>query len=224
MLDRKYLLGLLILVALTFRAGFLVIALPIGVLVLLGWLGLTLFEAVASFIGPMVQRDLITFRQKPKRGTALLIRHLGLNTPQTEAVLTEKAKALAQAVRTVNLRHPNPITGPVRLDQLSLVLHKAHPPENGAFPLALHKAWINPEPNTSTLGGLILMLRQRLGQLLFPRLSAEADQAMAIWPILSNGRTNQSTEAEPWKMVHYNDRALYEIRASLAEAAGFDRV
>ena len=50
MLDRKYLLALLILAALTLRAGLLAVAIPIGVLLLLGWLGLTLFEAVANFI------------------------------------------------------------------------------------------------------------------------------------------------------------------------------
>jgi Domain of unknown function (DUF1963) len=221
MLDRKYLLVLLILVALTFRAGFLVFAIPVGILLLLGWLGLTLFEAVANFVGPRLQRDLITFRYKPKRAAKRLIRHLGLDQARSQAELTEKAQALAKAALAVTLRHPNPIYGPLRLDRLAKALEALLPPANKAFARELRKAWINPSPGLS-LGGLVLRLRAAVGGRMFGKWTEIARTEFITGATSAVSAMRSPAPDQPWMTPDYPGQTIFVAWQALADTNGLN--
>jgi Domain of unknown function (DUF1963) len=166
MIDRIYVLALIVLIFL-FKRDLILLGIPLLLLVgLLVLVPLLVFEGVANFLSPKLQRDLITFRYKPKPGAKRLIRHLGLDTPLDKTALAEKAQTLAKAARAVTLRHPNPLYGPLRADRLGMVLDPLLIPANKAFARELGKAWISPAPGPS-LGGLVLRVRAATGKALF---------------------------------------------------------
>lgn len=166
MIDRAYVVALIGIVILI-QPHLIYLGVPLlFFLFLLVLIPLFLFEGLANFLSPRLQRDLITFRYKQKRGTSRLIRYLALDTPQSPQELKDKAGQLAKAAQAVNMRHPNPIYGPIRRAKLARALGPHLSPANTSFVTELNSAWIGARPGPS-LGGLVIWARAAIGGLAF---------------------------------------------------------
>lgn len=216
MIDRVYLL-VLVLALVLFQRDLLLVG---GMLLLLASvlvaIPLFIFEALGQAFSPQIQRDLIVFRYKPQRGLEKLISHLTLDVPRTADELTERAQRLAKAAHAVTLRHPNPIHGPLRLKQLEKALDARLMPANRDFIRALRKAWIAPKPGLSP-GGLILHLRATLGRLLFGRWLAVARTQSQYGATTVITKLQGHKPDEAWKTPDYPDVATFLAWQRFAE-------
>ena len=217
MIDRLYVLALVAIVVLL-QPNLIFLVVPLLLLLFLfALIPIFLFEALANFLAPRLQRDLITFRYKPKRGIARLIRYLELDRPQSPELLKDKAGQLAKAAHAVTLRHPNPFYGPIRSAKLARALGPQLSASNASFLTELDRAWIGPRPGPS-LGGLIVWARAAIGRLVFGRWieiarSKILSGAASIIAALPGHRPEQ-----PWMTPDYPGVATFLAWRPLAEA------
>ncbi|WP_146038103.1 DUF1963 domain-containing protein [Tabrizicola aquatica] len=217
MIDRIYTFALLFVLVLFQRdllvAGGMVLLLAVFLVAIPTFA----FEALAQFLAPQLQRDLIVFRYKPKRGVQKLIRHLSLDVPRTAEEQKDRAQRLARAANAVTMRHPNPFYGPVRLKRLEKALGASLIPANRAFAGELRRAWIAPKPGLSP-GGLILHLRAAIGRVLFGRwLAVARTQSLTGASTVVFGLKTHKPD-EPWKTPNYPDVMTFLAWRQLADA------
>ncbi len=220
MIDRVFVLAVLLAVLLFKWDLFAITVLPLLFLAMLASIPLFLFEALSQFLAPRLQRDLITFRYKPKRAVPKLINHLSLDVPRSKDELKDRAQRLAKAANAVTLRHPNPIYGPIRVDVLCRALEAGLMPANKGFTNALRSAWIDPKPGFS-MGGLILRLRATIGRALFGKWTSIAKTQSVTGALGAITFRPDAGADKAWTIRDYPSIMTFFAWRKLAEANGF---
>jgi hypothetical protein len=218
MIDRIYAIALILIFVLLQYEAATIVGLGLLLLAFLAAIPLFLFEGLANLLGPRLQRDLLTFRYKPKRAIPRLIRHLALDTPQSPMALKDKAGQLAKAAHAVTTRHPNPLYGPVRLERLCKALEAQLSPANKAFTAELRKAWIGASPGPS-LGGLITRARAAIGSFLFGKWIAIARSKSISGAASIIAAPPAHRPGEAWKTPDYPGVVTFLAWRRLAEAS-----
>lgn len=218
---------------LLWQSGWLDVLLPVSIFGL-KVLGLLLvWELVSLLTADPLTRALIRFRWRARRGGAAagaealnLATVIGMLRPAA-ASRGEAAMAygkLTNAAVRLNMRHPNPLSGPVTADRLTVAMEGLQPRlDEGQTvtlpPVPLAAIWPQPRPDF-TLGGLVLEYRRTVGGLLFGRMHRIMRLCIAGERALSRRQNNPKRPAERWKAPDFPQHEIWRRASRMAVASG----
>lgn len=139
-----------------------------------------------------------------------------------DAAMAAYRELAARAVR-MNLRHPNPLTGPLTLRHLtravqSLVETHGHdllvPP-----PVPLAAIWPQPQPDFS-LGGVVLDLRRMAGRLLLRDVQESVRHAIAGERAIRRRMQPQPRPRQRWRAPDFPQHEIFYRASRMAVSAG----
>lgn len=217
---------------LLWQSGWLDVLLPVSIFGL-KVLGLLLvWEIVSLLTADPLTRALIRFRWRARRGgpagtEALnLAAVIGMLRPAA-ASRGEAAIAygkLTHAAVRLNMRHPNPISGPVTADRLTIAMeglqpHLAEGQTVTLPPVPLAAIWPQPRPDF-TLGGLVLEYRRSIGALIFGRTHRIIRLCIAGERAFSRRQNQPKRPAERWKAADFPQHEIWRRASRMAVASG----
>lgn len=189
-------------------------------------------ELLAALTGDAKSRALLRYRWHSRRGRAApkaalhLAQVYGLigPTPLPPALARDAfADMTARAVQ-INLRHPNPLCGPLTLRRLSRALDQAQSQLGSAAlvtrsPVPLSILWPQVVPGFS-VGGVVLDLRRMAGGMLFRRMSETVRHAIAGERALRRRMPALVRPQDRWLAPDFPQHEIFHRASRLSVAAG----
>lgn len=189
-------------------------------------------ELVAALTGDPRNRALLAYRWHSRRGRAApkaalrVARVFGLvsATPLPPALARDiHADIAARAVR-LNLRHPNPLCGPLTLRRLSRAMDRAQV-ELGSralvnrSPVPVSLLWPRISPDFS-VGGVVLDLRRLAGRLFFRRIHETIQHAFAGERALRRRVPALVRPQERWRATDFPQHEIFHRTSRMSVLAG----
>lgn len=217
---------------LLWQSGWLDVLLPVSffVLQLLGLL--LLWELVALLTADPLTRALMRFRWRSRRGLksghdAHRLIHLIDMLRPAPASKGEAATAygkLTEAAVRLNMRHPNPLSGPVTARRLTDAIAELPPELTSGHtvtlpPVPLSAIW--PQPRADfTLGGMVLEFRRMIGRLLFGHIHRVTRLCIAGERALARRTDRPRRPAQRWKAPDFPQHEIWRRASRAATDSG----
>ncbi|MEY4985007.1 MAG: hypothetical protein RIR62_3273 [Pseudomonadota bacterium] len=217
---------------LLWQSGWLDLLFPVSVVVLQVLGLLLLWELVALATADPLTRALMWFRWRsrgganPRTDTMHLVKAIDMLRP-APASRGEAAMAygkLTEAAVRLNMRHPNPLAGPVTAKRLTRAIEDLPPalPAGQAVtppPVPLSAIWPQPRSDFS-LGGVVLEFRRSIGKLFLRRQHHVAKLCIAGERALSRKQDRAKRPVPRWQAPDFPQHEIWRRASTLSVASG----